>query len=83
QDVEIDEETLKEIAEMTGGAYFRAEDKSALESIYAEIDEMETTEITSNTYMEYNERFRFFVLPAVALLLLEVVLLGTRFRKLP
>ena len=83
QSVEIDEETLEEIAEMTGGAYFRAEDKSALESVYAEIDEMETTEITSNTYMEYNERFRFLVLPAVALLLLEVVLLGTRFRKLP
>ncbi|TNF75730.1 MAG: VWA domain-containing protein [Acidobacteria bacterium] len=83
QSVEIDEETLEEIAERTGGAYFRAEDKTALASIYAEIDEMETTEITSNTYMEYNERFRFFVLPAVALLLFEVVLLGTRFRKLP
>jgi Ca-activated chloride channel family protein len=83
QSVEIDEETLEEIADMTGGAYFRAEDKSALESVYAEIDEMETTEITSNTYMEYNERFRFFVLPAMVLLLIEVVLLGTRFRKLP
>jgi Ca-activated chloride channel family protein len=69
--------------ERTGGAYFRAEDTSALASIYTEIDELETTEITSNTYMEYNERFRFFVLPAVALLLFEVVLLGTRFRKLP
>jgi Ca-activated chloride channel family protein len=83
QSVEIDEETLEEIAERTGGAYFRAEDTSALASIYTEIDELETTEITSNTYMEYNERFRFFVLPAVALLLFEVVLLGTRFRKLP
>jgi Ca-activated chloride channel family protein len=83
QSVEIDEETLEEIAKRTGGAYFRAEDTTALESIYTEIDELETTEITSNTYMEYNERFRFFVLPAVALLLLEVALLGTRFRKLP
>ena len=44
---------------------------------------METTEITTDTYMEYNERFRFLVAPALLLLLLEVVLLGTRFRKLP
>jgi len=36
-----------------------------------------------SSYMEYNERFRWFVMPAVVLLLLEIVLLGTRFRKLP
>ena len=55
----------------------------SIASIYGEIDDLEKTEITQNTYMEYNERFRFFVLPAVALLLVEVVLLGTRLRKLP
>jgi Ca-activated chloride channel family protein len=83
ENVEIDEETLRKIAEQTGGAYYRAEDKEALESIYEEIDQLETTEITTSTYMEYNERFRLFVFPAMALLLLEIVLLGTRFRKLP
>ncbi len=83
ENVEIDEETLGEIAERTGGRYFRAEDEEALEQIYREIDELEKTEITMSSYMEYNERFRWFVIPALALLLLEVVLLGTRFRKLP
>jgi len=83
ESVEIDDEMLEEIALETGGAYYRAEDNAALKSIYDEIDELETTEITTDTYMEYNERFRWFLLPAVGLLLLEVVLLGTRFRKLP
>jgi Ca-activated chloride channel family protein len=83
ESVEIDDAMLEEIARETGGAYFRAEDKAALESIYDEIDELETTEITTDTYMEYNERFRWFLIPALALLLAEVVLLGTRFRKLP
>ena len=83
QDVEIDEETLRRIAETTGGQYFRAEDEQALETIYDEIDQLEKTEITTHTFMEYNERFRAFVIPALGLLLLEVVLLGTRFRKLP
>ncbi len=83
ESVEIDEETLREIAELTGGAYYRAEDGAALSSIYEQIDRLEKTEITADTYMEYNERFRLFVLPAVGLLLFEVVLLGTRLRKLP
>jgi Ca-activated chloride channel family protein len=83
QDVEIDEKTLTEIAERTGGAYFRAEDATALQAIYDQIDEMEKTEITMHSYMEYNEQFRWFVYPALGLLLAEVLLLGTRFRKLP
>ena len=83
ESVEIDDEILEEMARKTGGAYYRAEDQEALKSIYQEIDQLEKTEITTNTYMEYNERFRWFLLPAVGLLLLEVVLLGTRFRKLP
>lgn len=83
ESVEIDEESLREIAARTGGGYYRAEDNEALKSIYDQIDELEKTEITTSTYMEYNERFRWFLLPAVALLLFEVVLLGTRFRRLP
>jgi Ca-activated chloride channel family protein len=83
QDVEIDEKTLTDIARITGGKYFRAEDEAALQQIYDEIDQLEKTEITMSSYMEYNERFRWFVIPALALLLAEIVLLGTRFRKLP
>ncbi len=83
EDVEIDEEMLREIASRTGGSYFRAEDGEALARIYDEIDRLETTEIITESYMEYDERYRRLVLPALALLLLETVLLGTRFRKLP
>ncbi|MCB1057518.1 MAG: VWA domain-containing protein [Acidobacteria bacterium] len=83
EDVEIDEGSLRDIAEVTGGAYFRAEDEQGLEAIYDKIDQLEKTEITTDTYMEYNERFRWLVFPALGLLLFEVLLLGTRFRKLP
>jgi Ca-activated chloride channel family protein len=83
ESVEIDEKTLQEVAERTGGLYFRAEDTRALESIYEAIDEMEKTEIKTSSYMEYNEQYRRFLIPALALLMLEVVLLGTRYRKLP
>jgi Ca-activated chloride channel family protein len=83
ESVEIDEETLRRIAETTGGQYFRAEDSGALEAIYDQIDQLEKTEIEMHSYMEYNERFRWFVIPALILLLAEIVLLGTRFRKLP
>jgi Ca-activated chloride channel family protein len=83
EDVAIDEATLERIAQLTGGAYFRAEDASALEKIYEKIDELERTEIEMTSYQEYEERFAWFVIPALALLLLEVLLLGTRFRKIP
>jgi Ca-activated chloride channel family protein len=83
EDVEIDEEMLREIASRTGGSYFRAEDGAALAEIYDEIDRLETSEITTESYMEYDERYRRLVLPALGLLLLETLLLGTRFRKLP
>jgi Ca-activated chloride channel homolog len=83
QDVEIDEATLGEIARRTGGKTFRAEDTQGLADVYDQIDRLEKTEISTKSYMEYNEQFRWFVLPALALLLAEVVLLGTRFRKLP
>ncbi len=83
EDVEIDEPMLQEIAAETGGAYFRAEDGEALAAIYDEIDRMEKTEVTTESHMEYDERFRMLALPALGLLLLETLLLGTRLRKLP
>lgn len=81
--VDIDEDTLRDIAQVTGGAYFRAEDSKGLAEIYDQIDKLEKTEIKMKSYMEYTERFGWFVVPALGLLLLEVVLLGTRFRKIP
>lgn len=83
QDVEIDEPVLRTIAETTGGTYFRAEDMEALAKIYDQIDELEKTEIKSMSYLEYNEEFSAFIVAALLLLLLEVILLSTRFRKVP
>jgi len=60
--VEIDEELLAEIATMTGGKYFRATSAESLERIYAEIDQLEKTEIEVTTLKRYNEEFHHFAL---------------------
>jgi Ca-activated chloride channel family protein len=83
QDVEIDDQQLRSIAEVTGGAYYRAEDHAALLRIYEEIDRLERTEITTESYVEYQDRYPWLVITALGLLLLEVGLLGTRLRTLP
>ncbi|MDZ7372751.1 MAG: VWA domain-containing protein [candidate division KSB1 bacterium] len=81
--VEIDEELLKEIAAITGGRYFRATDTQALERIFQEIGQMEKTKIEVKHYVRYKELFRRFLFPAFAVLLLEIVLANTKFRKIP
>lgn len=83
QDVDIDDDGLRAIAEATGGAYYRAEDREALRGIYAEIDRLERTEITTKSYVEYKDRYPWLVVAALALLVVEVTLLGTRLRALP
>ena len=79
----IDEESLREIARLTKGKYYRATDGQALASIYGEIGEMEKTEIKTKEYIRYTELFWFFLLPAIVLLGGEIVLANTRFRKIP
>ncbi len=81
--VEIDEKTLKEISDLTGGAYFRATDPKKLEEIYDIIDEMEKTEIKTQEYTEYSELFYWFILAGLPFLVLEIFLSQTRLRKLP
>ena len=81
--VEIDEETLQEIARITGAKYYRATDAQTLSDIYNEIGEMEKTEIKTKEYIRYTELFWFFLLPALVLLGGEIVLANTRFRKIP
>jgi len=81
--VEIDEQLLQQIADITNGKYFRATDKETLEQIYEEIGEMEKTEITVKEYTRYSELFTYFISPAVFLFLLEIFLVNTRFRKIP
>jgi Ca-activated chloride channel family protein len=81
--VDLDEDTLKEIAQKTGGTYFRATNTEALKSIYRQIDAMEKTEAKIKEYMEYEELFAWFLLPGLCLLLLEIILANTRLRKIP
>lgn len=79
--VEIDEDLLKEIAEVTGGRYFRATNNQKLAEIYDEINKLEKTEIEEFKYYNYQEKFRPLVILAGLLLLLEMLLKNTLFRS--
>lgn len=81
--VDIDEDTLKKIAEKTKGLYFRAEDTKALEKIYETIDKLEKTEVKVQSFAEYNELYIYFIFPAFALLCLWIILANTRFLRIP
>jgi len=81
--VDIDEDVLMQIANTTGGKYFRATDKTSLERIYQEIGEMEKTKIEVKEFTRYTELFVNFLLAALGFLILEIILANTRFRKIP
>ena len=82
-DAGIDEETLVRIADLTGGKYYRATDRTHLENIYQSIDALEKTRIEVEEYTRYSELFIYFTAAAGLLLLAEVILAQTRFRKIP
>lgn len=81
--VEIDEELLREIADMTGGQYFRATDAESLEAIYASIDQLEKTEMEITSFRRYKEEFHRFALWGLIFLLLELVLRYSVLRTIP
>ena len=81
--VDIDEETLGRIAEITGGKYFRATDEKRLAEVYQEISEMETTQYDVREYVEHAELFYYPLLLALALLFLEYLLAHSLFRSYP
>lgn len=80
--VEIDEQLLKDIANKTGGKYFRATDNTKLSEIYSEINKMEKTHTTVDSFPVFKELYLGFGIAALILLLLEV-LIGVLTRKLP
>lgn len=82
-DLRVDEATLKEVADITGGRYYRATSEKKLEEIYDVIGEMEKTEIKTRDYVDYSEQFYWFLWPGMALLGMEALLANTRFRRLP
>ena len=79
--VEIDEALLNEIADVTGGKYFRATNNKKLKEIYEEINKLEKTEIEEIKYTTYDEKYRPLVLIALGLILLEGLLRFTVFRS--
>ena len=83
QQVNIDEDTLRAIAEKTGGLYFRAEKLEGLQQIYDTIDAMETTEVKVDIFAQYNEIYPWLLIPALVLLTVYVVLRNTRYLIIP
>jgi len=81
--VEIDDEILTKVATVTGGKYFRATDTESLEKIYAEIDRMEKSPAEALTYLDHDELYPWFVVPAIFLLGGESLLSRTWLRVLP
>ena len=81
--VDLDEPTMRQIAEISGGAYFRATDNESLSAIYKKIDQLEKTKLSTRNYHTTYEEFFIFVLVAALLLLIEFVLRSTLFRTNP
>jgi Ca-activated chloride channel family protein len=83
QAVDIDEDTLRKVADKTGGKYYRADSTETLRRVYAEIDSLEKTEAELKRFAYYEELMSWFVLPGLGLLALEIILGQTVWRKLP
>ena len=81
--VDIDEPTLREVAQLTGGRYFRATDAESLVAIYAEIDELEKTEIEVENFTQFGEEFLLPLGLGFLLLVAELSLTQTALRTLP
>ena len=82
-DVKIDEATLKQISETTGGKYFRATDNESLKSIYAEIDQMEKTMFEVKEYEHKPDLYFWVFIPAMFFLLLEFLVRTFVYRGIP
>ncbi len=81
--VRIDEKTLRQIARITGGTYFRATNTNKLKKIYDEISKMEQTKIKVKEFTRYQDYFVYLLSAALILLLLELILANTWFKRLP
>ncbi len=83
QQVEIGEDLLKQIADITGGEYFRATDEKKLAAIFQKIDKMEKTKIDVNAYKHHKEEYFWFAFVAAVALLIEIILRYTILRSIP
>lgn len=83
QESQLDEATLQQVADLTGGKYFRAEDTTGLQQIYDEINTLEKSQVEVQVFNQYQELAIWLLLPALAFLLIETVLRKTVFRTIP
>lgn len=81
--LEFNEGLLKDLAQATGGQYFHATDKDALQKIYASINQLEKSKVQVNTYTHFTDRYHPLLLIGLSLLVLELLLRYTLFRKFP
>lgn len=81
--VDVDENVLKKVADITGSQFYRATDTDSLRKIYGQIDQLEKTTITMKKYENYQELFIWALIPGILFLGLELLLSQTRFQRLP
>lgn len=79
----VNEELLQDIAQKTGGKFFRAGSANVLEDIFEKIDELEKSEVQYETLVKYREKAWPWIVSGLLLLILEGLLLNTRWRKVP
>ena len=79
----VDEELLKRIAEMNGGQYFRVSDETALAEVYREVESLEKTRVGVRRSTEYSDTYLLFLVPGAVLLIIEMLLAATLFRRSP
>jgi Ca-activated chloride channel family protein len=83
QESVLDEEILRQVADITGGKYYRAEDTAGLRAIYDEINQLEKSEVEVQVFNYYTELAGYLLVPALLILLLELVLRKTAFQSNP
>jgi Ca-activated chloride channel family protein len=83
QESVLDEETLQQVADTTGGQYFRAEDTEGLKAIYQEINNLEKSQVEIQVFNQYHELTALLLIPALLILALETILRNTAFMKIP
>jgi Ca-activated chloride channel homolog len=81
--VDLDEKVLTQVADMTGGKYYRATDNRKLKAIYKEIDQLERTKIEVMAYKRYSELYGRWLIAGIIAFILEIVLTSTFLRKNP
>ena len=81
--LDMDEETLQKVAEITGGKYYNATSSGVLWQNIKDIDRLEKSQVELKQYHEFYDRFQWLILAAAALFFLEIILRSVVYRKVP